>query len=258
MDSSMRAVRVPVLLAPVAAIVAIVVALVLLIVLPPIIAVVLGIAVGVGVAASFAVRAERAVVGSLRLQPVAPGAEARLQNMIDGLCDSHGFRRPTLALIDDPACNAVVFGRRPTHVTLAVTTGLRDALTRMELEGLLARELALATHEGLPGATVLVPLLGVLPSGLRDRARSWYLGEDRSMLDDFDAVRFTRYPPGLAAALDKMGEASTFVAGAGRTSAHLWVVAPDQQTRLQGGSAVSPAPSSQPTIHARAAALREL
>jgi heat shock protein HtpX len=257
MDSSMRAVRVPVLLAPVAVIIAIVVAVLLLLVLPPILAVVLGIVIGVAVAASFAWRAERAVVGSLRLEPVAPGAEARLQNMIDGLCDSHGFRRPQLALIDDPARNAVVFGRSPEHVTLAVTTGLRDALTRMELEGLLARELALATHEGLPGATVLVPLLGVLPGGLRTRLADWYLGDQRPMLDDLDAVRFTRYPPGLAAALDKLGEGSTFVAGAGRTSAHLWVVAPDQQALPHGGAAASPA-SSQPTIHARAAALREL
>ena len=253
MDSSMRSVRVPLLLAPVAAIVAIVIAVVLFFLVPPILAIVIGIVAGVAVAASFAARAERAVVGSLRLQPVAPGAEARLQNMIDGLCDSHGFRRPTLALIDDPARNALVFGRSPDHVTLAVTTGLRDALTRMELEGLLARELALATHEGLPGATVLVPILQVLPGGLRSRVAAWYLGDDRPMLDDFDAVRFTRYPPGLAAALDKLGEGSTFVAGAGRTSAYLWVVSPDQQDL----TAASPA-SSQPTIHARAAALREL
>jgi hypothetical protein len=73
------------------------------------------------------------------------------------------------------------------------------------------------------------------------------------MLDDFGAVQFTRYPPGLAAALDRMSEGSTVVAGAGRTSAHLWVVPPDQL----GDTAVSPA-SDQPTINARAAALREL
>jgi heat shock protein HtpX len=249
----MRAVRAPALLAPIGVIVAIVVAAILLIVLPPIVAVLIGIVVGVGVAASFYVRADSAVVGSLRLEPVSDDDEPRLQNMIDGLCDSHGFRRPRLALIDDPARNAVVFGRSPADVTLAITTGLRDALTRMELEGLLARELALATHPGLSGATVLVPVLGVLPSGVRSRLTEWYVGADRVLLDDFGAVRFTRYPPGLAAALDKMGEASTVVAGAGRASAHLWVVPPDQQT----SAAVSPA-LDQPTIHARADALREL
>jgi hypothetical protein len=96
-------------------------------------------------------------------------------------------------------------------------------------------------------------MLAVLPGSLRSRLLSWYMGEHRAMLDDFDAVHFTRYPPGLAAALDTMGEGSTVVAGAGRTSAHLWVVPPHQH----GSAEVSPA-SDQPTINARSAALREL
>ena len=251
--STLRTVRVPVLLAVIAVPLAIVVALVLFLLLPPIVAVLLGVLAGVAVAAWFYARAEHAVVGALRVVPVDDDSEPRLQNMIDGLCDSHGFRRPRLALIVDPALNAVVYGRSPAHVTLAVTTGLRDALTRMELEGLLARELALATHDGLAGATVLVPVLGVLPGGLRARVTRWFVGEHRALLDDFGAVRFTRYPPGLAAALDRMAAASTVVAGAGRASAHLWVVPPDQQNR----AAVSPA-SDQPTIHERVDALREL
>jgi heat shock protein HtpX len=249
----MRTVRPALLLAPIALVVALVVAIVLLLVLPPIVALVVAVVAGAAVAAWFYGRAERAVTGSMRLRVVGDDDEPRLQNMLDGLCDSHGFRRPTLALVDDDACNAVVFGRSPERVTLAVTTGLRDALTRMELEGLLARELALGTHPGLPGATVLVPVLAVLPAGLRARLVTWYVGVQRALLDDFGAVRFTRYPPGLAAALDKMAAASTFVAGAGRASAHLWVVPPDQQNN----AAASPAPD-QPTVHARAAALREL
>jgi heat shock protein HtpX len=249
----MRTVRVPLLLAAMAVPLAIVVALVLLLLLPPILAVVVGIVVGVAVAAWFYARAEHAVVGSLRLLPVDDDSEPRVQNMVDGLCDSHGFRRPELALIVDPALNAVVFGRSAAHVTLAITTGMRDTLTRMELEGLLARELALATHDGLAGATVVVPVLQMLPAGVRARVTRWYVGEHRALLDDFGAVRFTRYPPGLAAALDRMAAASTVVAGAGRASAHLWVVPPDQQDR----AAVSPA-SDQPTIHERVDALREL
>jgi heat shock protein HtpX len=249
----MRTVRVPLLLAAIAVPLAIVVALVLLLLLPPILAVVVGIVVGFAVAAWFYVRAEHAVVGSLRLLPVDDDNEPRVQNMVDGLCDSHGFRRPELALIVDPTLNAVVFGRSPAHVTLAITTGMRDTLTRMELEGLLARELALATHDGLAGATVLVPVLQLLPAGLRAWVTRWYVGEHRALLDDFGAVRFTRYPPGLAAALDRMAAASTVVAGAGRASAHLWVVPPDQQD----SAAASPA-SDQPTIHERVDALREL
>ncbi|HEX7096984.1 MAG TPA: hypothetical protein VF183_13945 [Acidimicrobiales bacterium] len=249
MTESMRTVRVPVVLAPVGVLVGVVVFVALLFVLPVLVAVLAGVLAGVAVAVVLYLRSEAAVIGSMRLRVVDEDDEPRLHNMIDGLCDSHGFRRPTLAIIDDPARNAVVFGRRHDRVTLAITAGLRDALTRMELEGLLARELALATHRSLPGATVMVPVLTLLPGSLRERVVIWLLGEHRAMLDDFGAVRFTRYPPGLAGALDKLADASTVVAGAGRTSGHLWV-APPIDASVQA--------SDQPTIHTRAAALREL
>lgn len=245
----MRIVRAPLVLAPVGVVVGLVVAIVFVLFAPVWLALVLGVLAGVAAALALYFRSEAAVLGSLEPVVVDEDDEPRLHNMIDGLCDSHGFRRPTLAIIDSPARNAVVYGRSRDHVTLAITTGLRDALTRMELEGLLARELALATHEALPGATVIVPVLALLPGGLRARVTSWLVGEHRAMLDDFDAVRFTRYPPGLAGALDKLAEGSTFVAGAGRTSGHLWV-APPHETGVQA--------LDQPTIDARAAALREL
>ena len=245
----MRVVRVPLLLFVIGAVVASIVTLALVFLVPMVVAIVVGILVGAAVAAFVYLRSEAAVLGSLQPRLVDESDEARLHNMIDGLCDSHGFRRPGLAIVDDVACNALVYGRSHERTTLLVTSGLRDALTQMELEGLLARELALATHAGLPGATVVVPLLGLMPESLRISLLTWWIGEQRSMLDDFDAVRFTRYPPGLAAALDKLAGASTVVAGAGRYGGHLWVAPPT--------AAGSPAPT-QPTIDARAAALREL
>lgn len=245
----MRVVRVPVLLGAIGVVFAVVVTLLLVLLIPPLVALIVGVVVGAAVAAAVYVRSESAVLGSLRPRVVDEDDEPRLHNMIDGLCDSHGFRRPTLAVIDDPARNALVYGRSPDRVTLVVTSGLRDVLSRMELEGLLARELSLATHEALPGATVIVPVLAALPEGLRAKVLAWLLGEHRLMLDDFEAVRFTRYPPGLAAALDTLSDASTFVAGSGRNAGHLWVAPPVDEG--------SPAPT-QPTIDARSAALREL
>jgi heat shock protein HtpX len=249
MVQPMRVVRVPLLLFVVGAVIASVVTLALVFILPMVVAIIVGLVAGVAAAAFVYLRSDAAVLGSLQPEFVDQIDEPRLHNMIDGLCDSHGFRRPRLALVDAAACNAMVYGRSHEHTTLVVTTGLRDALTRMELEGLLARELALATHDGLAGATVVVPLLGLMPESLRTSLLTWWIGAQRSMLDDFDAVRFTRYPPGLAAALDKLAGASTVVAGAGRYGGHLWVAPPTE--------AGSPAPT-QPTIDARAAALREL
>lgn len=249
MTHPMRVVRVPVLLLAIGAVVAAIVVIALVFFVPLLLTVLLALLAGAAVAATLYQRSERAVLGTLRPRVVDDDDEPRLHNMLDGLCDSHGFRRPDLAIIDDPARNAMAYGRSAERATIVVTTGLRDALSRMELEGLLARELALATHDGLPGATVLAAVLGLFPESLRAKVLAWLLGEQRTMLDDFDAVRFTRYPPGLAAALDKLTDASTVVAGAGRNAGYLWVAPP-----LETGT---PAPT-QPTIDARAAALREL
>jgi heat shock protein HtpX len=246
----MRSTRVALLLAIPAVAAALVVAVITaLIGLPIWLAVLVGIAVGVAVAFVIYARSDAAVAGELATRPVTVYDEPRLHNMVDGLCDSHGFRRPAIAVIDDPGRNAVVWGRRADHANLAVTQGLLDSLNRMELEGLLARELALTGHHGLPAATVLVSLLSLVPGSARERLVAWLLGEHRTVLDDFDAVRLTRYPPGLVAALDKLGQGSTFVRGAKRTSSHLWVAAPT--------AAGSLAPDT-PTIDERIAALREL
>ena len=246
----MKTPRVALVLAPVALVVAVIVLVaVALIGMPWWLALALGIAVGGANAAAFYFRSEDAAVGRVRLRVVTSEDEPRLHNMVDGLCDSHGFRRPALALIDDGNLNALVFGRSPARATLAITTGLRDSLSRLELEGLLARELTLATHDGLPAATVLVPLLSVMPKGARRRVVAWFLGHHRAVLDDFGAVRLTRYPPGLAAALDKLARASTVIAGAGPTSGHLWVATPTAAGLNDLDSA---------TIDERVAALREL
>jgi heat shock protein HtpX len=246
----MRSTRVALLLAVPAIAAALVVAVVAALIGASIwLAVLVGIAVGAALAYAIYARSEGAVTGDLAARPVTAEDEPRLHNMIDGLCDSHGFRRPTIAVIDDPGRNAVVYGSRPDHATLAVTQGLLDSLNRMELEGLLARELALTNHHGLPAATVLVPLLSLVPGSARERLAGWFLGEHRTVLDDFDAVRLTRYPPGLVAALDKLGQGSTVVRGAKRTSSHLWVAAP---------TAAGPLAPDTPTIDERIDALREL
>ena len=169
---------------------------------------------------------EHAVMGALVLHPATEADQPRLYNMVDGLCDSHGFRRPALYVIDDDGRNAVVFGRRSDRVSLAVTRGWLDALSRMGLEGLLARELARGNDPTLPAATAVASVARVLPGGLGRRLVRRVAGTHRAMLDDFAAVRLTRYPPGLADALAVQNAGSPVVRGAVRYSAHLWVAPP--------------------------------
>jgi len=96
----------------------------------------------------------------------------------------------------------------------------------MGLEGLLARELARANSPSLPAATTAVSVGRVLPPGLQRRLVQRVLGPQRLQVDDFEAVAFTRYPPGLAEALTTQAAGSSVVRGAAPRSAHLWAAPP--------------------------------
>ncbi len=239
-----------VLVAPVCAVPAVVIAVVLALVGVPIWAVVVAaVVVAVVFGAWLIVTSDKVARGGLVLRDVHEADYGRLFNMVEGLCDSHGFRRPALHVIDNDARNAVVYGRNSDHATLAVTRGWLDSLSRMGLEGLLARELALANSASLPTVTVAASVARVLPGAVRTWFLQRVLGEHRLILDDFEAVRLTRYPPGLAEALVTQQAGSPVVAGAAPTSGHLWVTPPGRDS-VSVGHAIS--------LDLRVDALREL
>jgi heat shock protein HtpX len=95
-------------------------------------------------------------------RPADPETYARFHNLIDGLCLGAGLPKPRLYVIEDPAPNAFATGRDPEHAAIAVTTGLLEKMNRMELEGVLAHELAHIKNHDILVATVAVTLVGVL------------------------------------------------------------------------------------------------
>jgi heat shock protein HtpX len=194
--------------------------------MPLVVAIVVPLVAGAAGAAYLLTSSDKATVGALVLRPATEAGQPRLYNMVDGLCDSHGFRRPNLFVIDDEARNSLVFGRRSDAASLAITSGYLDALSRIGLEGLLARELARTNSVSLPAATVAVSVGRVLPGGLHRGLVRRVLGAQRLQIDDFDAVGYTRYPPGLAEALATQAAGRVDVRGAVPRSAHLWVASP--------------------------------
>jgi len=225
----MKATPPALLVAPVCVVPAVVLAVVLVVAGVPVWAVVVAaVAVAVMFGAWLIATSDKVARGGLALRDVHEVDYARLFNMVEGLCDSHGFRRPALHVIDSDARNAVVYGRNSDHATLAVTRGWLDSLSRMGLEGLLARELALANSASLATVTVAASIARVLPGGVRSWFLQRVLGEHRLILDDFEAVRLTRYPPGLAEALVTQQAGSPVVAGAAPTTTHLWVTPPSR------------------------------
>ncbi len=216
---------------------------------PLVVAVIVPLVVAGALAAWLVRSADAAATAGLHLQPALEEDQPRLFNMVEGLCDSHGFRRPAIYVIDTDARNALVWGRRPGSPSLAISRGWLDATSLLGLEGLLARELARANDPGLASTTLAVSVARVLPGGLRRRLFDRVCGPHRMVLDDFDAVRFTRYPPGLADALATQRDGTATITGTSSVTAPLWV-APSTTDHLLG-DAVAP-------IDIRVDALREL
>ncbi|HTV11177.1 MAG TPA: hypothetical protein VME20_04875 [Acidimicrobiales bacterium] len=146
--------------------------------------------------------------------PAKSFEHARLLNLVEGLSATIGTYPPEVRVRPETTLNAAVCGRRRRRATLVATQGLLDELNRMELEGVVAQLLTRArTHDMLP-ATVTVATLGIGATLLSP--------PEPVTAMDRAAVSFTRYPPGLISALEKMGAKGTEVRGASRASAHLW------------------------------------
>ena len=182
--------------------------------------------------------AGRVVLGLSHARPVSPDEEPRYHNLVEGLCVSAGLPKPDLYVIDDPAPNSFATGRNPNHAAIVVSTGLLQALSRMELEGVLAHELAhIRSHDtlvtGLGTALVALPLAPAGP--LAGRLLAALVGRGRERDADISGVRLTRYPPGLAAALEKLRGAESEGLSASRATAHLWISSPLDAEAHSGG-----------------------
>jgi heat shock protein HtpX len=205
--------------------------------------VLLGLVAGTGLARLHVQRVVDRVLTSVRAAPLV-GA-ARLENLVDGLCVAHGIAHPQLMVVEAPSRNGFIVGLTPRDTTLVVTRGLVEGLTRIELEGVVARELALVKSGHTSLATV-VAAVAQLWAGAPARL----LPERTDLYADLDGVGYTRYPPGLIAALEKVA-VDAGVPAAPRWTRHLWIEDPGTPAVGRAGSIHSP-------IDERIATLREL
>jgi heat shock protein HtpX len=212
----------------------------------------IAIVIGVGLALAWAIAAWWAgpavVVRAIDARPADPVTHARLYNLVGGLAIAAGVPAPRLLVVETDTPNALALGVHPRRAALAVTTGLLAELDRIELEGVVARELVRIRRHDTTPATVAVPLLVVLQvmrplaAYIADSA----VGSGHVLAADLGAVALTRYPPGLARALGKIRVDG--LVSASRTTAHLWLEPP-----LAGAG-----PDIHPPLDERIEALREL
>ncbi|MBV8982679.1 MAG: M48 family metalloprotease, partial [Acidimicrobiia bacterium] len=120
-------------------------------------------------------------------------------------------------------------GRSPRHAAIAVTTGLLNDLTRIELEGVLAHELSHVKNDDVLLATVAVTFVGVpavvAPPVFGPLVRR-AVDAKRESSADVNGVALTRYPPGLISALERIDASPTTVHSDSRAISHLWFASP--------------------------------
>jgi heat shock protein HtpX len=213
----------------------------------PLIGLVAGLVAG-GAVAAYVWRAGPGIVArELAGRPADEAADSRLLNLVEGLGAANGVGVPHVVVVDDPAPNALTFGLEARHATMAVTTGLLERLGRVELEGVVARELARIKRHDIQPATVAVAALRLVGSigPWAAHVRQLATGDASLVAADADGVRLTRYPPGLADALARIGDDGRRVR-AGTAVSHLWLEPP------------ASSPTVHPSLEERVAALREL
>lgn len=182
--------------------------------------------------------------------------------LVENLCIASGLPLPKIYIIEDSAPNAFATGRNPKHAAIAFTTGILQKLTKQELEGVVAHELSHVGNRDTLVMTIVSVLVGTIAllsdwfmratwyGGHRDRDNKGgqvmllialvaailapivatliqlSISRRREFLADASGVLLTRYPEGLAMALEKISRDKEPLEAANRGTAHLYIVNP--------------------------------
>ena len=85
---------------------------------------------------------DKIVLKMSKARPATMAEHARLVNIVEGLSIAGGIPVPRVYVVEDAAPNAFATGRNPENAAIAVTTGLLEKMNRVELEGVIAHEMA--------------------------------------------------------------------------------------------------------------------
>jgi heat shock protein HtpX len=202
---------------------------------------------------------DKLVLSMTSARPVSKSEAPELYNIVENLAITAGLPMPKVYVVDDPSPNAFATGRDPEHAVVAATTGLLQILDRNELEGVMAHEMSHIGNRDMLVMTVAVVLAGFvamladflsrsLMYGGNDRDRSPIflivgivgiilapiaakliqvaISRKREYLADASAALLTRYPEGLASALEKISNHHQPMKRVSHATAHLFISDP--------------------------------
>ncbi len=192
---------------------------------------------------------------------IAKRDNPRLYRIVENIAITNGMPTPKIYLIDDAALNAFATGRNPEHSIVGVTSGLMEALDDQELEGVMAHEMGHVKNYDIRVSLVafaMVAVIGLLADIML--RLTWFGGGDdddggspiffalgivaallapiaatliqlaisrqREYLADATGALTTRYPEGLASALEKIGSHGSALRRQNASTAHLFFAKP--------------------------------
>ena len=234
---------------------------------------ILYIAVGFSVFMSFSAyfQSDKVALALSKAHKISRKSHKELFNIVENLCISQGLPVPNIYVINDSSPNAFATGRNPKNSSIAVTTGLLDILDRSELEGVVAHELSHIKNYDILVSSVVIVLVGFLSIISDIFLRSMFFrGRDernggngfmmligivlavvtpivgtliqlaisrkREYLADASGALATRYPEGLASALEKISKAPP-MKPVSSSIAHLYIAEPlklDTSRKVKG------------------------
>lgn len=202
------------------------------------------------------------VLSISQARDVTPLELRRLDNVTEEMALAAGIPTPHVYVIDDSAPNAFATGMNPKRGIVVVTSGLLDKLNRDELQGVVAHEIAHIRNNDIQLMTTLAIVAGLIPLMADFLGRSIFWGggrrrdsndngifvvlgillaiiapifakllelavsRQREYLADASASEFTRYPEGLASALERIARDTEPLEAANRATQHMYIINP--------------------------------
>ena len=208
---------------------------------------------------------DKIVLAMSKAKEVKHDENPELYHIVENLCITAGLPLPKIYIIEEIAPNAFATGRDSKHAVIAITRGLLNKLDRSELEGVIAHELSHIGNRDILLQTVVVVLVGIVAL-LSDWFLRWTIfggrrnsdkgggqiaaimmliglilailspfialliqlaiSRKREFLADADGALLTRYPEGLAKALEKISQDTTKLKVANKATAHMYISNP--------------------------------
>lgn len=208
--------------------------------------------------------------------------------IVENLAITNGMPMPKVYIMEDPSLNAFATGRDPNHSAVCATTGLLNALDNNELEGVMAHELGHIKNYDIRVSTIAFALVGIISMIADFFLRMTFFGGNndnnagrhpymivlaiaaaiiapltatmlqlaisrrREYLADATGALTTRYPEGLASALEKISAQGSATAKQNTSTAHMFIANP---LKGKGFSALF---STHPPASERIKILREM